>query len=330
MSEVESTAQSPTCTVCGGHGQRPLYEVRGYHIVACPTCTHAYVAQMPTETELAQLYSDTAESFLGSGLAGPMAKYLGDDDRRYFAFYADRLRAIRATGADQGARILDFGCSQGAFVATLSKRGYRNVVGYDLSEASVRNGRARWNIDLRSGPVVDFLAEYEGTFDVVHAADVLEHVVDPRAVLGDLRRVLRPDGQLVASVPNTRSLQVKLAGTRSPVIDPPHHLQYYGPRSLERLVRSSGFDVTRIVTEFWQPASDLYLHLKGIPLWAGAAVRRMMGLPAIGINALAWGGVIALRARSTRALSHGDRTGSLLVSGVSTADGREHSTGEKA
>lgn len=293
-----SDARSRTrCTVCAASDYRPLFSVRDYSIVECKTCTHAWVESMPTEEELAALYRETAESFLGSGLAGPMATYLGDDDRRFFAFHADRLAAVEAAGAVPSTRILDFGCSQGAFVATLVKKGYRQVTGFDRSASAVREGRVRWNIDLEAGSLDEYALKDAGRFEIVHAANVLEHVVDPGGILRDLRKLLRPSGRLVVCVPNTRSLQVGLAKTRSPVIDPPHHLQYYGPRSLAQVVTSAGFEVTTMRTEFWLPASDLFLHMKGIPLWLGKAVRHGMAVPGAAINALKLGGVISLCAR---------------------------------
>jgi 2-polyprenyl-3-methyl-5-hydroxy-6-metoxy-1,4-benzoquinol methylase/Zn ribbon nucleic-acid-binding protein len=284
------------CPVCGATERRPFCTSNGYAIVECLACTHAFVDAMPSDEELATLYRDTSESFHGSGLAGPLAAYLGVDDRRYFAFYDDRLRAIEASGLAMDARILDFGCAQGAFVATLAKKGFSRVTGFDASAEAVAEGRDRWGLDLHTGSFKDFVAARGDTFDLVHAANVLEHVRDPREVLAEFRRLVGAGGKLVLSVPNARSLQVRIARTRSPVIAPPHHLQYYGPKSLSRLVTEAGFHVVRVETDFWQPASDLYLNMKGVPLWVGRVIRRCMGVPGVAINALRLGGVVSVLA----------------------------------
>ena len=276
--------------------RRPRYRVGAYTIVECTSCTHGYVEAMPTEAELAELYRETADSFLGSGFAGPMAAYLGDDDERFFAFHADRLAELARAGASPATRIFDFGCSQGALLATLVKKGYPKVVGFDRSASAAADGRARWNLDIETGDFAAFVARHAGTFDIVHAANVLEHVVEPRPILVELRRLLAPGGRLVVSVPNARSLQVRVAGTRSPVIDPPHHLQYYGPASFARLVTSAGFSITHLATDFWAPASDLYLNMKGVPLWAARAIRHAMRVPGFAINALELGGIISILA----------------------------------
>lgn len=285
------------CPVCGATERRPFCTANGYAIVECLACSHAYVEAMPSEEELVKLYSaTTSESFCGSGLAGPMAAYLGDDDERFFAFYADRLRAIEQSGAGKAARILDFGCAQGAFVATLAKKGFRQVTGFDLSAELVAEGRDRWQVDLHTGRFEDFVAGREGSYDVVHTANVLEHVREPREILTQFRRLVGAGGKLVLSVPNARSLQVRVAGPRSPVIAPPHHLQYYGPKSLRRLVTGAGFEVVRVETDFWQPASDLYLNMKGVPLWVGRVIRHGMAVPGVAINALRLGGVVSVLA----------------------------------
>ncbi len=288
----------PGCPVCGADGRRPFCVSNGYTIVECVSCTHAYVEAMPSDADLEALYRDTgsADSFLGSGMANEVAAYLGTDDRRFFAFYRDRLAAVARARATPETRILDFGCSQGAFVSALLRRGYRRARGFDISPLLVAEGRERWDLDLSGGDFAAFVGDHIGAFDLVHAANVLEHVREPQKTLADFRRLVGPAGALVLSVPNARSLQVQLAGARSPVIDPPHHLQYYGPRSFARLVVAAGFEVREVATEFWQPDSDLYLHKKGLPLWMCRGIRRVMAVPGLAINAARRGGIITVLA----------------------------------
>ena len=145
-------------------------------------------------------------------------------------------------------RILDLGCAGGHLAAELRKHGH-TVVGVDVAESEGVRDRVdefvQRDLDHGLGDVV------RGPFDVVLAADVLEHVREPTALLGDARRVLAPDGVVVACVPNFGHWYPRLrvaSGTfayeRRGILDA-GHVRFFTRRSLNRLVRSAGFDVVR-------------------------------------------------------------------------------------
>jgi hypothetical protein len=71
---------------------------------------------------------------------------------------------------------------------------------------------------------------------------VREHLRDPEATLRALSRNLNPEGVLVIATPNFRSRTAQLLGRNSYWISPPAHLNYFSPRSLDRLVRVSGHE----------------------------------------------------------------------------------------
>ena len=86
-------------------------------------------------------------------------------------------------------------------------------------------------------------------FDVIVAADVIEHLSRPGEVLRDMRRVLRPGGQVLLSVPNFAHWYPRIrvaAGMfgydRRGILDETH-LRFFTRATLRRLVRASGFDI---------------------------------------------------------------------------------------
>jgi len=119
---------------------------------------------------------------------------------------APSLRALKVHRALAGLpaecrRVLDFGCGEGALARTL-KRQYPEceVFGCDVSRTQLARARA-----LGGGVVYDLCGErlvhYDGFFDAVLVLDVLEHVSDPDATVGELARVLRPGGRLLLHCP---------------------------------------------------------------------------------------------------------------------------------
>lgn len=287
------------CTVCEAQGVRPWLKVDEYQICRCQSCTHGFVANMPTESDLRDLYSSDAsdDDFLGNVFADTAADMLDATDAAGTSYYADRLRLIRRLAVPSDATLLDFGCAMGGFLQTLAKVGEHRSTGFDLSASLVQKGRDRWGLDLHSGDSHAFLSSRKSAFDVVCCFFVLEHVPDPRATLAMLIEAVKPGGFLVLAVPNAGSIQVLLSGAKSPIVDPPHHLQYFTPESLTRMLEREGLDVQTQDTVFWSGESDLYLHEKGMPLRLARWIRMGMAVPGIPINFLGLGGVVNAVAR---------------------------------
>jgi 2-polyprenyl-3-methyl-5-hydroxy-6-metoxy-1,4-benzoquinol methylase len=106
-------------------------------------------------------------------------------------------------------RVLDVGCGTGFLLERLAARGFSGV-GIDLSPESVSHASRRLAemgvADRLSAVVGSAYEPPEGPFDLICLTDVLEHLEDPRACLRALRERLAPDGLVVVSTPNRRSL----------------------------------------------------------------------------------------------------------------------------
>jgi SAM-dependent methyltransferase len=103
-----------------------------------------------------------------------------------------------------GMRVLDVGCGPGTITADLAARVPEgHVTGIDaaadvLAEARAEAGRrGQGNVRFEAGDVYQLGFE-DGTFDVVHAHQVLQHLADPVAALAEMRRVCRPGGLVAA------------------------------------------------------------------------------------------------------------------------------------
>jgi ubiquinone/menaquinone biosynthesis C-methylase UbiE len=103
-----------------------------------------------------------------------------------------------------GMDLLDVGCGPGTITIDLAKRvAPGRVVGLDAAE-SVLEGAARaaeeascTNVAFQTGDITQLPFE-DGSFDIVHAHQVLQHLTDPVAALEEMRRVCRPGGIVAA------------------------------------------------------------------------------------------------------------------------------------
>ncbi|MEZ5321926.1 MAG: methyltransferase domain-containing protein [Microthrixaceae bacterium] len=103
------------------------------------------------------------------------------------AFLLPRLR--------QGMRLLDVGCGPATITDELDRRlGRGGVSGIDADQGVIAAARAEYpHLDLAVGDVMDLTFD-DGTFDVVYAHQVLQHLADPVGALREMYRVLRPSG----------------------------------------------------------------------------------------------------------------------------------------
>src|SRR5205823_6579184 len=84
------------------------------------------------------------------------------------------------------------------------------------------------------------------SFDIVTLFHVMEHVANPREVLSEVSRILKPDGVLVLQVPNIDSWQFRAFGAKWYGLDIPRHVIDYSKAAMLRLLADSGFEPRRV------------------------------------------------------------------------------------
>jgi 2-polyprenyl-3-methyl-5-hydroxy-6-metoxy-1,4-benzoquinol methylase len=140
-------------------------------------------------------------------------------------------------------RILDAGCGEGVLVEEYSAKGYQ-IEGVDQNYGStyVRQG------DIREMSFFD-----NNTFDVVLLLDVFEHLgfYDQQRVLQEIKRILKPNGYLIASIPNLGHLSSRIAFVLfGRLFRTDIDLNHIGERPYfenRRLLAKNGFVVERVV-----------------------------------------------------------------------------------
>lgn len=159
-----------------------------------------------------------------------------DRDERHW-WYRGRRRVLDAVldriALPSGARLLDAGCGSGRELDELAARG--RVSGVDASDVCVARARSRGHADVHRS-AIEHLPFADATFDLVTCLDVIEHTPDDRVTLAELRRVTRPGGLLVVTVPAYPSLW-----SAHDVVN--GHLRRYRSASLRLAAAEAGWSV---------------------------------------------------------------------------------------
>lgn len=158
-----------------------------------------------------------------------------DDDEPYAW---EQRRAILEGEVRAGDRVLDYGCGTGRFLALLD-----DAAGVEIADGAVERARAS-GADVRLLEDDGTIPFGHGEFDLVWCSEVLEHIPDVGLALGELRRVLKPGGRLVVTVPYHGRMQaawIALTRFESHFDVLGQHVRFFTRRSLVEALSSAGF-----------------------------------------------------------------------------------------
>ena len=191
----------------------------------------------------------------------------------------DRLRL------PAGARVLDAGCGSGRTLEELAD--YGEVCGIELDPEAAEVARSRRAGEVETGRLEE-LPWADATFDLITCLDVIEHTPDDRRTLRELRRVCRPGGWLLATVPAYQALWSRHD-------DANHHFRRYGRRTLRAAALESGWQLRRMTSfnsllltpaaivrlvQRHKPSSQYTPEIRLGPRWLNAVLERPLRLEA--------------------------------------------------
>ncbi|MHA2024159.1 MAG: class I SAM-dependent methyltransferase, partial [Candidatus Thorarchaeota archaeon] len=105
----------------------------------------------------------------------------------------------------KGAKVLDVGCGDGAFLAYLKRKGY-DPTGVDIAESAVKRAEKISGCPVFQAEADNLTMFEDETFDCLVSSEVLEHVFSPYNTLREFNRVLKDSGTLIITTPNSHFL----------------------------------------------------------------------------------------------------------------------------
>lgn len=189
--------------------------VQGIQVLRCTACGVVRQLVGMTEAELTDWYRD---------------HYLSNTYQHAYAHdYAVARERLNAYQITPGSKLLDVGSGRGAFIEAAREVGI-DAWGQELASSSDSRFTYIGNLESIAFPTDDF--------DVVTLHDVLEHVVDPRALLAEVRRIIKRPGKVIIDFPNFYSEHGVHHWKQT------EHLWMFTKAQLVRLVQEAGFRVT--------------------------------------------------------------------------------------
>lgn len=200
-----------------------------YEIVRCENCSLVFSRNVLCAEDLSLLYSRSKITY------GEYTNIICRDYWRHLSPFIHRIPR---------EAVLEIGCGSGFFLEKLIAEGFKQICG---CEPSVEAGR---KADPKIQPNI-FLGLFRkgiypsNSFDLVCSFQTLDHVSDPNDVLQNCFEVLKPSGIAYFITHDAESLQARLLGERSPIIDI-EHIYLFNKKTLRKVFEANSFAVQAI------------------------------------------------------------------------------------
>nr|WKN40031.1 class I SAM-dependent methyltransferase [Tunicatimonas sp. TK19036] len=170
-----------------------------------------------------------------------VAVFSNEQEEAQFSAWGElyfRERILPNFPSDKNANILEIGCGYGRYLSVLTKLGYTQTYGIDISEEQIRYAQQHLGLtNVEKADALNFLTTHAERYHVVMLLDVVEHLTVDYAVelLTLVREYLHPEGRLIIQVPNAMA----------PMTPNYHgditHTKLYSTRTMGQLLMMSGF-----------------------------------------------------------------------------------------
>jgi SAM-dependent methyltransferase len=209
--------------------------------------------------------------------------------KKAYTYGISKRRKI-VTRSKKTGRILDVGCATGSFLLGMKEIHSWEVFGVEISPHAANIARMN-GLEVFTGTLEE--ANFSAaSFDAVTLWDVLEHLHDPISSLGEIYRILKPEGTLVVRVPNGASRDARWFGKTWAGWDAPRHLYVFTISTLETILKANGFRISQMSCEiggyptfvlsvrFWLYHRNISLKTrKKITRWLYHPISRVLSAP---------------------------------------------------
>jgi 2-polyprenyl-3-methyl-5-hydroxy-6-metoxy-1,4-benzoquinol methylase len=260
---------SEPCLICNGNGFNEKFRVKrtGNIIVVCSKCGVMQVNPRNNamnfvdgeESAVREEKLDRLFNRMQEGSDVKIKDLMEQESRIREGYFRKKLEWI--IRHKKGGKLLDVGCAQGVFLSVCSESGFEaygvepSIHTYKVAIENVPEGKVYNNTLSEAGLPESF-------FDVVTLFNTIEHLADPKGVVSEVKRILKPGGIFVVETPDAGHWMARIFGRRWIHFMPPDHMVFFSRETLGGLLSKAGFEVKEVKSSFKKMSLRLFLfHL---------------------------------------------------------------------
>lgn len=259
------------CIICGSkkiklafmstnkHGRQVLTPKDKFSIYRCSHCASHFLNLKKIDEKFFKKYYE--EDYYSNGKNNKIIDFATKLLFNYSVKIKNFLILSEFRDKNELLYLLDVGCGDGKFLSNFKKDKFTSF-GIEINPIGVLESLKK-NLNVNKTDLLKFKTDLK--FDIITFWHVIEHLQNPKENLIKAKKLLKKDGIVVISTPNTKSLGFLLSNKNWFHLDSPRHLILYNVKTMKFLADKTGFKIKKIYHEWYDFPLDLFWSLSSNP-----------------------------------------------------------------
>lgn len=234
------------CPACQTKGKM-FFKKDGFTYETCPECATLFVNPRPHAQAFNRYYKESASSKYWA-----TTFYKTTEEARREKLWKPKAKLVESIvarhGSKQDFKIYDIGAGYGIFAEEFMRLTGRTVIAIEpaehLAQVCQKKGLTVIQKFLEEIEITDLCSQSK----VFVSFEMFEHLHDPSFFLEMLFKLMQTGDLFLFTTLSGFGADICALGASSKSVSPPHHLNFFNPGSVSRLLKSSGFDVKEVTT----------------------------------------------------------------------------------
>jgi len=233
-----------------------------FHLSQCTNCKLAFQNPRIKEEYISEFYTTdlgyynppTEKTQPKNNIISKIKKYIPN-------FIKNRQRKIDLMPQSvPNGKLLEIGCSHGQRLEQLKKRGWQTY-GIEMDENVAKYAREKRKLDIKCQKIEE--AQFsQNEFDVIIMSMVLEHLYNPFQQLKTITNWLKPNGQLLISIPYFEGLEFQWFKDYSYGLQLPYHITFLNKKILKKYLHQLGYKNIKFYFQYFDRDIVASAHYK--------------------------------------------------------------------
>ncbi|MCI5196120.1 MAG: class I SAM-dependent methyltransferase [Candidatus Electrothrix sp. AW5] len=211
-----------------------------FDLLLCNRCRHKFLSCHFSEEQLENLYTDY---YLRSTF--DLKVFRPYEERTGFRYWFDGGKSAAHCWVPKNVRVLDIGCGFGHSLAYHTNRGC-DVYGVE-ADRNIKRVAEKFGFKIHVG-LFDPDVYQNDFFDYITMHQVLEHFVNPVRALQGVKKILKPKGTAILTMPNANGWGVRFFGKHWVNWHAPYHLHFFSRKSMKMAAERAALTIDKAMT----------------------------------------------------------------------------------